>query len=54
MSYLKKMQKAMVKMEKTTATQQPTVATAIKPFAVDLSRAGFCQTCTCWVRQALD
>lgn len=36
------------------ATPQPVVATVIKACAVDLSRAGFCQTCTRWVRQALD
>lgn len=52
-SYLKKMQKAMVKMEKAMATPQPVLATAIKACAVDLSRAGFYQTCTHWVRQAL-
>lgn len=40
-------------MEKAMATPQPVVATAIKACAVDLSRAGFCQTCTRWVRQAL-
>lgn len=45
-SYLKKMQKAMVKMEKAMAIPQPAVATAIKACAVDLSRAGFCQTHT--------
>lgn len=54
MSHLMKMQKAMVKMEKAMATPQPAVATAIKLFAVEPSRTWFCQTCRCWVRQALD
>lgn len=36
------------------ATPQPAVATAIKAFAVEPSTAGFCQTCRCWIRQALD
>lgn len=54
MSHLMKMQKAMVKMEKAMATPQPAVATGIKAFAVEPSRAWVCQTCRCWVRQALD
>ena len=53
-SYLKKMQKAMVKMEKAMATPQPVVATANKASAVDLSRPGFCQACTHLVRQDLE
>lgn len=53
-SYLKKMQKAMMKMEKAMATPQPAVATTIKACAMDLFRAGFCQTRTHCVRQALD
>lgn len=44
-SYLKKMQKVMVKMMKAVATLQPAVAITIRACAVDPSRAGFCQTC---------
>lgn len=49
-SYLKKMQKAMMKMEKAMATPQPAVATTIKACAMDLFRAGFCQTRTHCIR----